>query len=225
MKKVISLIVCSIILLCGCTTKQNKLHTILDHLDKGDYNQNIKAAEIMIEIDPKNPVAYVLRGEAYHMLGEYDKAIDDLNIAIELDPKYGRAYAYRGETYRLKKEYSKAMMDLNKAIELNPEDSWAYANRGVIYRLAGREDKAIRDLNKAIELSPNYSWAYSERAEIYLKKKNTTKQSRIWTRFWNLILTTRMRSQKEKKLTSQWRNRNVLFPHASPKGCPFKQPL
>ncbi|MGD9372749.1 MAG: tetratricopeptide repeat protein, partial [Desulfobacterales bacterium] len=48
-----------------------------------------------IEIDPKHPKSYHLRGLAKEMLGDAEKALKDFDKAIEIDPEYGAAYYSR----------------------------------------------------------------------------------------------------------------------------------
>ena len=51
-----------------------------------------------IELDPKNALAYVNRGNAESELKQYHAAIKDYDNAIKLDPKYAVAYTFRGTT-------------------------------------------------------------------------------------------------------------------------------
>jgi tetratricopeptide (TPR) repeat protein len=46
----------------------------------------------VLEINPRNAVAYYNRGNAYRSKGQYDQAIADYNKALEINPRYAEAY-------------------------------------------------------------------------------------------------------------------------------------
>jgi hypothetical protein len=63
MKKVKYAVLCTIILLSACKTLKSNRQLVEDYLDEGDYYHNIEVANTMIEEDPNNALAYLLRGE------------------------------------------------------------------------------------------------------------------------------------------------------------------
>lgn len=136
-----------------------------------DYNR-------LIELNPKDPIAYSVRGDAYTKLGQYNLAIEDYNKAIELNPNnsyahivglehdvdhdiHGRdkAYVKLGDKWPI--EY------YSKAIELNPKDAKAYFCRGRVYDEFYNLPKAVEDFSKAISLNPKYVEAFLSRAMVY----------------------------------------------------------
>lgn len=101
----------------------------------GEYDKAIEDFNSAIEIDPKFPNPYCLRGTSYRKKGKLDKAIESCSKAIELKPDYGKAYYERGLAYQekankarsnsKKAEYTQlAEADLKKAKELGykPEE-------------------------------------------------------------------------------------------------------
>ena len=82
--------------LCGCAQKapegptwQEQYDLGVKYLSEGNYEEAIIAFTAAIEIDPKNPLAYIGRGGAYVGSGETEEnlaaTLADYEKAIELD--------------------------------------------------------------------------------------------------------------------------------------------
>jgi tetratricopeptide (TPR) repeat protein len=89
--------------------------------DSKNHELRIKGCTAIIQVNPKDAVAYHNRGEAYSLKGEVDRAISDYNKAIELSPTYAPAYNSRGRAYTSKGDYVHAVADVTKAGELAPK--------------------------------------------------------------------------------------------------------
>ena len=118
----------------------------------GDYLKSIKLWNIVIELEPKHPSPYLLRGCAYYDMKQFVKAIQDYDKAIELDPKNAAAYNGRGGSYTQLEQYIKAIQDYDKAIELDPKNAATYERRGFAYILLTKGKKGCADMNKACDL-------------------------------------------------------------------------
>jgi tetratricopeptide (TPR) repeat protein len=92
-----------------------------DCLDNKIHDLRIKGCTAIIQVNPKDAIAYHNRGEAYSLKGEVDRAISDYNKAIELNPNYAPAYNSRGRAYTSKGDYVHAVADVTKARELTPQ--------------------------------------------------------------------------------------------------------
>lgn len=134
-----------------------------------DYDCRIKNYDKAIELDPKNAVAYKLRGNAYSSKNNHDQAISNYTKAIELDPKFFDAYKSRSTAYELKGEFENAIGDDTKALEIKPKDAYTYNNRGNLYRYLLNFEKAIADFSKAIEIEPDNVEHYEDRANTYFQ--------------------------------------------------------
>jgi tetratricopeptide (TPR) repeat protein len=132
----------------------------------------IAACSRLLELNPKNVVAYSNRGKGYRDKGDYDRAIADFNQAIRVGPKYALAYYYRGLAYNAKGDYDRAIADFNQALRLDPRLANAYNDRGIAYHHKGDYDRAISDLDQAIRLNPTLAAAYNNRGKIYEAKND-----------------------------------------------------
>jgi tetratricopeptide (TPR) repeat protein len=134
-----------------------------------NYKDAIKAFTMVINLRPKEKIAYNNRGNAYDEKGQHDKAIADFTKALELDPGYSDAYYNRGLSYYDKGLYDRALEDFTKTLELDPISADAYYHRGLTYYAKGLYDRALEDFTKTLELEP-ISEVYKIRGDVYEKK-------------------------------------------------------
>lgn len=139
----------------------------LHKLDESIYN-----ATKYINIAPRDPQGYSLRGLIYANAKEMQKSKQDFDHAIELDPKLASAYVYRGALYLEQSNFTMAIGDLNQAITLQPKNAKAYGVRGTVHAKMNNLDKALQDLNQAIDLDPKLPLAYIHRSIAYGKQGN-----------------------------------------------------
>lgn len=102
-----------------------------------------------IQIDDKNPDAYLSRASAYDAMGKPDEAIADLTKAISIDPTNAQAYLQRAMLYKHRGQYQESIADLSEAVKLRPDlITW----RASVHREHGKTDEALEDYTKAIEI-------------------------------------------------------------------------
>lgn len=144
---------------------------LVDHgatlLDQGAYAEAIATFDQALALDATHARAYVLRGEAYRLLGELDQALADLHRALGLTDDDANAYRTRGTIYVDLGQYAEALADYNAALALAPNDTWTLAHRGYAAYLANDYTTALTDLNAAIRLNPQYTWAIVARGATY----------------------------------------------------------
>jgi len=125
-------------------------HLATVYYQMGDEMQTLNASSKIIELDPKDGMAYYNRGSIYSNLGLYDKALSDLNHTVELLPDYASAYNNRGLVHEKMEHYTEAIKDFDKAIEL--EDSpIAYYNRANTHYEQGKYNEALDDYENALQ--------------------------------------------------------------------------
>lgn len=81
------LVICLLLTACGKSVEaqwQEQYDLGVWYLSEGNYEEAIIAFTAAIEIDPKQPNAYIGRGDAYYALGDTDRAALDYETAREL---------------------------------------------------------------------------------------------------------------------------------------------
>jgi Tetratricopeptide repeat len=121
--------------------------------------------EEAIRLEPKNPWAYLMRGEIKGQQHDQESAIIDFDQAIRLDERIAYAYVCRAYCILSGRDYARALADLDEAIRLDVKCVAAYALRGAIWQEKGDGEKAIRELNEAIRRAPRSVLAHLARAE------------------------------------------------------------
>jgi tetratricopeptide (TPR) repeat protein len=71
----------------------------LRFLNESNYEEAVLAFTAAIEIDTKQPLAYVGRGDAYVGLEQYENAVPDYEQAITLDESVAEVYIKLADTY------------------------------------------------------------------------------------------------------------------------------
>ena len=87
----------------------------------------------MLQTDPRDARALVLRGDAKAELNDNDAALKDYNTAIGIAPDYQYAYVNRCETRLTLDDPGGALADCNTALKLDATDAHAYQARGDVY--------------------------------------------------------------------------------------------
>lgn len=91
------------------------------YLSEGNYEEAIIAFTSAIEIDPKQALAYVGRGDAYVGSGETEETLStaqaDYEIAIELDGMCSTAYLGLAEISILQNDVNNAILILQKGLD------------------------------------------------------------------------------------------------------------
>lgn len=128
----------------------------------------------VINKNPKSPVAYNERGQAYLNMNLLDKALFDFNKAIELNPNFALAYFKRGILQNKNNKYKEAIKDYDESIRIDNSNPEAYVNRGKCYALLKMDAKALFDFDKAILLDENQTTAYNNKG-IVLASQNKYK--------------------------------------------------
>lgn len=121
------------------------------YLSEGNYQEAIIAFTAAIEIDPKQALAYVGRGDAYVLSGETEEnlaaAKTDYEHAIELDGTNAEAYLGLADVYIRQGDYEKALEVLRKAVEKAAE------NQSVVDKIAEIEAAHISEMVEAGDYS------------------------------------------------------------------------
>ena len=126
-----------------------------------------------IQEDPKNSVAYHIRGTAYYYIGQYEKSIADYTQAIELNKGQDPTEFYMRGLSRLNLGMAESSLDdFTHAITLGYDHANAYIARGRAYTYKGLKAEAVADFTRAIERDATGTLVYGLRgiALVHLKR-------------------------------------------------------
>lgn len=126
MKRVITMIlaIAMIVSLCACGEKaptwQEQYDLGVRYLSEGNYEEAIIAFTAAIEIDPKQSLSYVGRGQAYVFFGETEENLSaaeaDFEQALELDERNADAWLGLADIYIHRGDYEQAMKILREGL-------------------------------------------------------------------------------------------------------------
>jgi tetratricopeptide (TPR) repeat protein len=95
----------------------------------------------VLELDPKNAMAYNNRGFAYRSMGDYNRAIPDFDEAIKLNPSQVSPWRNRA--------LSRALADISEALRLAPQEARTLYIQGILRELRGEPSDAAQDFAAA----------------------------------------------------------------------------
>jgi tetratricopeptide (TPR) repeat protein len=123
----------------------------------------ISAYDRAIEIDARDTLAHINRGNALLELGNFEAALAAFDRAIEIDPRNSWAHSRRGAVLcdHLDRP-GEALAEFDRAIELDPQ-SGDHTNRGRALRGLKRFEDALAACDRAIEIDPWSADAHNSR--------------------------------------------------------------
>lgn len=135
-----------------------------------DIENFVKKQNDLIKNEKENAQNFVLRGDAYFLLGEFDKAVEDYNQALQKDAKQIEAYLGKGLALARSGWIEEGIAELDVYLKLNPKSSLAYTKRGVRRLWLGESEAAQKDFEKALELDPANAEAHDDLGVILARK-------------------------------------------------------
>lgn len=139
----------------------NKFHEAQYFLDK------------VFRINPRNDMAFVLRGYLQLHQGRLFEAEESIKKALSINIRNDLAYVVLGEVYKIKGSKEKAEECCHAALSMNDKNDMAYALLGWLYRDEGPRKSQIAEafFKKAISINPNNDFAHAYLGYIYVKDK------------------------------------------------------
>lgn len=159
--------------------------------DNKNTDEAINMANAAIKLDPKNPMGYILLGDAQLEKNPTDgnEPIKNYKKASTLDPKSTVGILREGKLYQRGRNYQLALDKYKEAEAIDPNFAPAYREKAELFFLSNQSGKSIENWKKYLELN-NSDFAryrfmsalfrnkqYAEAVVEYenLKKQNYTK--------------------------------------------------
>ncbi|MFA6029846.1 MAG: hypothetical protein WC969_08335 [Elusimicrobiota bacterium] len=118
----------------------------------GDASAALKLADLALQADQKNYLAYIVRAAAHRLDGRFDLAVKDSTRALWLQPLATEALLTRSLAHLQLKEWKQAEEDASAAIRLDPNRAEAYKQRALARRELGDLNGMKEDFARAAEL-------------------------------------------------------------------------
>ena len=136
---------------------------------RGQYDAAITESRKAINLDAKNPLAYVTLGMAYFGKKDYEKAIEYLKKAIEVEPEYAHGHTALGANYLVQNKIREAFVEYKQATEIDPKDSRPHIGFGTIYTSMGMYYNAVNEYKTVLSLKPSFLEARVYLSALYLQ--------------------------------------------------------
>ncbi len=138
------------------------LHTI-----RSEYDKALHYFDQAIQMDPRNPKTYFLKGLMYSYTSNYPLAERFMKKAISLNGS-DTYHFYLATVLEKQNKFEETVENLKRAIEKNPNNSRAFNYLGYLYAERNIHiEESIRLIRRAIEIEPNngayvdsLGWAY-----------------------------------------------------------------
>jgi tetratricopeptide (TPR) repeat protein len=138
-----------------------------------NLDEAIKLLNEAIKLDPKNPMNYILLGDAQLEKNPTDGStpIKSYQKASELNPKSTLGILREGKLYQRGRNYQLALELYKKAIGIDPNFAPAYREIAEVYMLAGQAAKAIENWKKYLELNNSDYARYRYMSALFNNKQ------------------------------------------------------
>lgn len=138
----------------------------------GRHEEAVACYDKMIAFNPKDALAWMLRGSALSKLGRCEEALDSCDQAIELNPQEARAWSDRGAILLNTGHPDQALASFEKATQLDPDDSFAWIYRGISLSDLSCYEEASASFAKAAEIDPFDEMPYVYRCAALIELKH-----------------------------------------------------
>jgi Flp pilus assembly protein TadD/transglutaminase-like putative cysteine protease len=147
-----------------------------------DFSRAIELLTRVVELEPKNKVAWTYLGGAYMGLHRSDEAIAAYKKQIDVDPYREYAYTNLGRAYVAKGSQADAEAAFLKQLEINPLDRYAHSYLGEVYVTVHAYDKAAAAFEKAAAIAPDSASLQVDLGKAYAKLRNVDKAREAFAR-------------------------------------------
>jgi len=164
MKKILLLI---LILMSAILQAQN-LSELAEMFNSGQQKEAMAKINSIIQQEPKNQMALVLRCQFNAKLNNLDAMIIDLNTLSEADPENITVYLQRAAVYKYQKKFNKAIADYRKASKLDPKNI-EYNLQILSIFVQGERNitSGIAEASRIIHAFPNHKPSYYTRGSLW----------------------------------------------------------
>jgi cellulose synthase operon protein C len=140
----------------------------------GNQFEDAKArATAILEKNPRDVDAMLLRANAMARLQDPDSALDEIQEALKLTPNDSRLLVTLGDVRELRGEPQDAEAAFRRAIEIDPKSVAAHLSLANFLWSSRRPEEAEQQIKHALSIEPNHILANRMMATLYRATKRT----------------------------------------------------
>jgi lipoprotein NlpI len=136
-------------------SSQELLEAAARAYSKGKTKEARALADKAIALAPKEPRAYLLRGQVHDALGRHRAAVDDFRAALAVDPKLAEAYDRLGSSLFKLGRFHESLAVFDRFLEMRPREKAGHWRRGITCYYAKRYDEGRKQFEGYEEVSTN----------------------------------------------------------------------
>lgn len=143
-------------------------------INKDMQDEAIALLSQVINKNPANETALLLRAAAFKEISLFKQAIEDYTSLIALNPQ-AIYYNRRGLIFEELENWPEALKDYTSSLQLNPTWAVLYNNRGYVNMKMGKYTEAKKDFESALKYSPTLASAAINYAGYFWTAKRDKK--------------------------------------------------
>jgi len=132
------------------------LNRLISLYQKGDLQNALKLAELLIEKNPKISKIHNFLGLINSSLYKNEESLKNFSKAIELKKNYAEAHHNKGVLLNQMGRFKEANEEFIKAIAIKPYYAAAYKSHGDNLIDLGNYEEGIKNYSKALDLKPDF---------------------------------------------------------------------
>ncbi len=122
--------------------------------DRGEHAKALDQANILLQANPKNPDARLIRDRALIASNEAAQAESDLQSLVQEVPQMKDAHLQLANLYMNQKQFDKASTEFDQVWKANPPDVRGFIGLQMIKLAQGKGDEASRALEDLVQKNP-----------------------------------------------------------------------
>jgi tetratricopeptide (TPR) repeat protein len=137
---------------------------VLYHLQH--YDEAITACDRALQANPKDALAWFMRGMALENLKRHDEAVTAYREVVTLQPDDHVAWFKLATALELLGCIPPAIDAYHRVVQLQPSNYWAWYDRGKLLEQQARYDEAISCYDRTVQLKPDFQSAVQGRLRL-----------------------------------------------------------
>ncbi|HEX4750121.1 MAG TPA: tetratricopeptide repeat protein [Bryobacteraceae bacterium] len=123
--------------------------------DRGQHAKALEQANLVLQVDPRNPDARLIRDRAMVGMGQADQALPDLEALVQQSPQLGAARLELATLYLSRRAFDKATAQYEQFSKDYPKDPRGVVGLQDVKMLQGKADEAIAGVKAVLDKQPN----------------------------------------------------------------------